>query len=266
MAVPKGRQRTPQQDKPINETTYPVREASDRPARNRKRGVKPGWKNIANLILNITVWIVTIPVQALNFLTQPPGSSILLGSAVVYFVALSAEGYWQTTGANLPSFVFKPFIEDGASLANIWVALRDLNFWIAGMLSLIIQSVQGTIIRDVNITVARMEAEELSKHREVNVPDNAIEIAHHKADVYRFAGMKAIRRRAIVILLTYAVDICAGYSNFPLFGSNGFGQMAVNLVWITLSVLGAELSMAWFMDAIDQGRKLMKAQAKVEVV
>ncbi|NJL41424.1 MAG: hypothetical protein HC899_35500, partial [Leptolyngbyaceae cyanobacterium SM1_4_3] len=50
------------------------------------------------------------------------GAAILYGAAMVYFVFVSAEGYWQVLQPGAPSFVLKPYGGDNANPLDFFVA------------------------------------------------------------------------------------------------------------------------------------------------
>jgi hypothetical protein len=64
----------------------------------------PG-SDAASGISRVIVLILTTPARLINWLTTPPGNAIMIGLGVLYFGAVSAEGYWQAMNANNPAFV-----------------------------------------------------------------------------------------------------------------------------------------------------------------
>ncbi|KAM3116337.1 hypothetical protein, partial [Phormidesmis sp. 146-33] len=195
-----------------------------------------------------------------------PGNTILFGAATVYFYLVSIEGYWQSSDTSLPSFLFKPFISDSANLNNLYAALFTSTFWIAAILSLSINAVQAKVLRDVNIAMARQEAEEAAKNRMVETPDDAIDYAHHKAEVYHSAGMKAVKAKGAVIILTYLIDFSTAFRNFPINPLNGVWQCFINICWVLISVFAAELITTFFLEAIEDAKRHFRQYPKTEVV
>jgi hypothetical protein len=52
---------------------------------------------------------------------------------------------------NNPAFVPKPFVNDGADLRFIFTALIAPSFWMAAVVSLIVQGIQAFVLREVDI-------------------------------------------------------------------------------------------------------------------
>lgn len=233
-----------------------------------KRAKQKHGSNVLDRMLRLLVQIVTLPIQFVIFLTQPPGSAISTGLGALYFMLLNVEGYWQAMPGNHPSFLPKPFATDGADLWNlVLIALWDWSFWVAFVLSVIIQAIQAKVIRDTQtIEQARQDYEAVKKYTIDQPTENAIAIVEVKRQAYQEAGMKSVRTRGALVLITYAIDIGIALWNFPLLGIRGF-QLAINLVWAIASVFGAESMIAWFLDALDEGKQAAQdAPKQTEVV
>jgi hypothetical protein len=220
--------------------------------------------SVASRIFYWLAWLVTLPIRVVMWLTQPPGSAILFGLAVLYFIGLSCEGYWQAAVSDAPSFIVKPFIEDGADPWSVFTALFSPTFWVASILSTIIQAIQASTLRDISLAQAQREYESV---RDYTVPDkrpDAVDLVEFKRRQLKRAGTKSLRVKGFVCLLAYSIDFIVSFSNFPLFGADGIGELLRNLTWIALSIFGAECAIALFLDALDKGRE--PAIPKVEVV
>ncbi|HEY9653606.1 MAG TPA: hypothetical protein V6C95_23295, partial [Coleofasciculaceae cyanobacterium] len=105
----------------------------------------------ASGISRAVVLILTVPARLINWLTTPPGNAIMIGLGVMYFGAVSAEGYWQAMNPSNPAFVPKPFVSDGADLRFIFAAIVAPSFWMASVVSLIIQGIQAFVLREIDI-------------------------------------------------------------------------------------------------------------------
>jgi hypothetical protein len=65
---------------------------------HRSTTQSPG-SDAASGISRVIVLILTTPARLINWLTTPPGNAIMIGLGVLYFGAVSAEGYWQAMNA-----------------------------------------------------------------------------------------------------------------------------------------------------------------------
>jgi hypothetical protein len=110
----------------------------------------PG-SDAASGIGRVIVLILTVPARLINWLTTPPGNAIMIGLGVLYFGAVSAEGYWQAMNASNPAFVPKPFVSDGADLRFFFTAVIAPSFWMAAVVSLIVQGIQAFVLREIDI-------------------------------------------------------------------------------------------------------------------
>lgn len=220
--------------------------------------------SVASRIFYWLAWLLTLPIRIVMWLTQPPGSAILFGLAVLYFIGLSCEGYWQAAVPEAPSFIVKPFIEDGAEPLVVFAALLSPTFWVASILSTIIQAIQASTLRDISLAQAQREYESVRDYSVPDKRDNAVDLVEFKRRQLKRAGTKSLRVKGFVCLLAYAIDFIVSFSNFPLFGADGIGELLRNLTWIALSIFGAECAIALFLDALDKGRQ--PSVPKVEVV
>lgn len=217
-------------------------------------------KDVLNNLLYKLVQIVTLPVRFLVWITHPPGSAILLAGLSLYFILLSAEGYWQALPGIRPAFLPKLFIDDGATLLNLPNVFSNPNFWVVFVVSLANQCIQAWILRDVAISQAKAEYEAHKNFRVDEGSDDEIQIVDHLRQRYRNAGMRKIRARGLVILLSYAIDVAIALFNFPLIGVR-LTTMFCHLVWAIAQIIGAELSISQFLLALEESR----LQPKVEV-
>ncbi|HEY9876862.1 MAG TPA: hypothetical protein V6D29_00340 [Leptolyngbyaceae cyanobacterium] len=217
---------------------------------------------LGDVVTNLLKWLVLIlifPVRVLWWLTSPAGSCISLGILTVYFVLVNVEGYYQSmkeVGAFLP----KPFIEDG-SLLNLLLALTDLTFWIAVVVSIAVQGVQSWVMRDIDVARAKAEYEAVKDYRVPDADPDAIDLAEYRRQRLKSAGMKAVRSFGLAIAITYFCDISTALNNYPLIGTDGVSEFVKHLVWCFISILGAELAANAFMRSLAE----LQGQGKPEV-
>lgn len=200
-------------------------------------------------ISRVLVTILTVPARLINWLTTPPGNAIMIGLGVLYFSAVSAEGYWQAMNPNNPAFVPKPFVRDGADLRYLITAIIAPSFWMASVVSLIIQGIQAFVLREVEIARAKAEYESVKDFRVPNPEEGQIDLAEYRRRKLKSIGMRTIRTRGALILLTYAIDTGVAHSNYPVVGQSA-GEFAVNLVWMLASIFGTEAMINLFFNAI----------------
>lgn len=201
-------------------------------------------------LLAISIKVCTAPALVIQFLTGR-GSAILFGLGVTYFSLLSVEGYWQCLNPANPSFVPKFFVGDNANPINLVPNLISPAFWVVTVISLTIQAIQAKALRDIEIEKARLKYEAL-KHHKAEPPDkDAIDIVSVAHQEYQGSGMKGLRTRAGLIVLTYLIDGGIALWNFPLLGLASAGRLAINLVWSIASIFGTEAMVSMLWDELD---------------
>lgn len=186
------------------------------------------------------------------------GAAILYGAAMVYFVFVSAEGYWQVLQPGAPSFVLKPYGGDNANPLDFFVAALSISFWFSFLFSAVINAIQGRVFRGIAINIAKQRLKEIEGEVLPDKPKKAIDIVGVRWKQYKRAGMLEIRKQGFVILSTYAVDIIMSYQNHP-FGY-WFGVTISRLVWFILSVVAAELAGSMFWDAVEDFNRTRKTK------
>jgi len=254
-AEPQGTQDT-QNTRPSNPTSRP------RPSANAGADLGGSVRKLANWLVRI----LTFPIQIFTFLTNPPGSAIILGVGVLYFALLNVEGYWQSlplASGIKTAFLPKPFVNDSADLRNLSFALTDSAFWLAGVVSLIIQSVQALMLREASIAKVKADYDAVAQYTVPEANPQAIDLAELRRQKYKRVGMRTARQKGVVILLVYSIDIGIAFWNFPLVGLPSAGALAINLVWAVLSVLGCELAINMFLDALAHTKEHHKSKAEV---
>jgi hypothetical protein len=221
-----------------------------KPSTNGQRSSNhsPG-SDAATGISRALVLILTAPARLINWLTTPPGNAIMIGLGVLYFGAVSAEGYWQAMNANNPAFVPKPFVNDGADLRFIFTALIAPSFWMASVVSLIVQGVQAFVLREIDIAKAKAEYEAIKDYRVPDPEEGQLDLAEYRRRKFKSIGMRTVRTRGALIALTYAIDTGIALWNYPVIGQST-GEMVINLVWILASIFGTEAMINLFFNAI----------------
>ena len=206
-------------------------------------------RDAATGISRAVVLILTAPARLINWLTTPPGNAIMIGLGVLYFGAVSAEGYWQAMNPNNPAFVPKPFVGDGADLRFIFTALIAPSFWMAAVVSLIVQGIQAFVLREIDIAKAQAEYEAIKDYRVPDPEEGQLDLAEYRRRRFKSVGMRTVRTRGALIALTYAIDAGVAFWNYPVMGQSS-GEMVINLVWILASIFGTEAMINLFFNAL----------------
>jgi len=215
---------------------------------HRSTTQSPG-SDAASGISRVIVLILTTPARLINWLTTPPGNAIMIGLGVLYFGAVSAEGYWQAMNANNPAFVPKPFVSDAADLKFFFTAVIAPSFWMAAVVSLIVQGIQAFVLREIDIAKAKAEYEAIKDYRVPDPEEGQLDLAEYRRKRLKTVGMRTVRTRGALIALTYAIDAGIALWNYPVMGQST-GEMVINLVWILASIFGTEAMINLFWNAI----------------
>lgn len=229
---------------------------------NHKNGkktspVSDAGRGLSRAVINI----LTVPVRLIEFATKPPGSAILIGFGVLYFACVSAEGYWQSMPpSGKPAFMPKPFVEDGANIALLWGVLQSPSFWMAALVSLIVQGIQAFVLREIEVAKAIADYKAVEHYQVPEAKENQIDLAKYRRAKIQSAGMRTVRTRGALIALTYAIDFAQALWNYPLLGLTAV-RVFINFVWVVASVFGTEAMINLFWGAISPIR-----QAKVEII
>jgi len=208
----------------------------------------PG-SDAASGISRVLVLILTAPARLINWLTTPPGNAIMIGLGVLYFGSVSAEGYWQAMNPNNPAFVPKPFVNDLADLRFFFTALIAPSFWMAAVVSLIVQGIQAFVLREIDIVKAKAQYEAIKDYRVPDPEEGQLDLAEYRRRRFKSVGMRTVRTRGALIALTYAIDAGIAFWNYPVIGQST-GEMVINLVWILASIFGTEAMINLFFNAI----------------
>jgi hypothetical protein len=211
-------------------------------------------------ILYCLVWLVTFPIRIVEYLTKPPGSSILFALLAVYMILLSVESYAQAGGVNV-SFVPKFGIDDGGNFINLPIAMLSPAFYPAVIVSMAVGAIQAWLLRDISPDVAKAQFDEVKHHRVPNHDPNAIDLVEMRRRRLIGSGTRTERIKGVVLLGTYAIDLATSYTNYPLAGV-AVGKLLINAVYFFFSVAGSETFINLFRDSIEEG----KHEPKVEVI
>lgn len=181
-----------------------------------------------------------------------------IGAVAGYMTLLNIEGYYNALGRP-DSFLPKPYIQDGASLANLATAVNNPQFWLATVIGICSSAVAAKWWRDrQTIAEAKAKFNEVKNERTGDLPDDAIDLAKYRRKKLKRAGMKRIRLLGLLFLICLGTDVATAIVNYPLSGKN----FLVHFIWALLSVFGSEIFLAAFQDSWEELRK----DPKVEVV
>jgi hypothetical protein len=159
------------------------------------------------------------------------------------------------------AFLPKPFVEDGANLAFLGSVIGNGGFWMAAIVSMIIQGIQAFILRELEVSKAIADYNAVKHYRVPEEQEDQIELAKYRRQRIKSAGMKTVRMRGALIALTYLIDIAQSLWNYPLLGLSPV-RIFINFVWVIASVVGTESMINLFWGAISP----IKGQPKVEVL
>lgn len=231
-------------------------------AHSGKRHQPSTGASAARGLTKVVIIMLTVPAKIIEFLTNPPGSAILIGLGVLYFAGVSAEGYWQAMPPEgKAAFIPKPFINDGANLALLLTALTSGAFWLASVVSLLIQGIQAFVLREVEVAKAIAAYNEVAGYRVPDEKEGQLDIAKYRRERVRSAGMRMVRTRGALIAVTYLIDAAQAIWNYPLMGQTS-AQTFINCVWIVASIFGTEAMINLFWSAIAP----IKNKPEVEVL
>jgi len=230
------------------------------PKQQRSKPKAAGIAHSAGRFARIAVIVLTLPIRVFVFLTQAPGSAIPFGFMATYLLLVNIEGYWQSLGmfsnalgmmtSDRPAFIPKPFIADGADLRNLGIAMQQGTFWLAAVISVLVQTIQAISLRE-DVKHLKAAYEKDAKHTVPDAKPNVIDRAEYRRKKIKTAGMKQVKQKGALVYGSYGADIAIALSNYPIWSLLNPGMILVHLVWAFLSVLGSENAIAMFMDAID---------------
>jgi hypothetical protein len=185
-------------------------------------------------------------------------SCFVIGLVASYMTLLNIEGYYNALGRT-DSFLPKPYIQDGANLANLITAMNNPQFWLATVIGICSSAVAAKWWRDrQSVSDAKAKYNEVKNERTGDLADDAIDLAKYRRKKLKRAGMKRIRLMGLLFMICLGSDAATAVVNYPLIGKN----FLVNLIWGLLSMFGSEIFLAAFQDSWDE----LRQSPKVEVV
>lgn len=212
-------------------------------------GVKDVGSDLGLSLSKLVVGIATLPAKFYVWLTGPVGVAVVSGIAILYFAAVNAEGYYELMPGDFRPFVFKPGVDDEASVFNILWAFGSGAFWTAALLSSFIQGIQALVIRE-SLTRTKAEYDRVAKHKVPEGENSQIDLAQYRRMKYKRAGMKKVRMLGLLIFLSYGIDTTIAVFNNPFWGVEGV-QLVINIAWAVISVIATECAINIFMTALE---------------
>jgi hypothetical protein len=131
----------------------------------------------------------------------------------------------------------------------LFTALIAPSFWMASVVSLIVQGIQAFVLREMDIAKAQAEYQAVKDYRVPNPEEGQLDLAEYRRRRFKSVGMRTVRTRGALIALTYAIDAGIAFWNYPVIGQST-GEMIINLVWILASIFGTEAMINLFFNAI----------------
>lgn len=201
-------------------------------------------------IMDALVLAASVPIRILTYLLNPPGSALLFALGAIYFLLVNIEGYHQALPGPDLAFLPKPFVEDDSNWLNFFLVIIDPSFYVVAVVSLVVQAIQTWSLRENTVEEQRREYVSVSHYRVPDEHPNQIDLAKHRRQAFKRAGMKTVNKMGLVVLLAYLIDFGIAISNYPILGLGDPGQTWTNFCWFVLSVFGAELFLTMFLMAI----------------
>jgi hypothetical protein len=243
--------RTNSQDKSTETTTEQATKAN--------HNTEPTADELVGSFADTIAWFFSRPAALYKWCTAPTGGQrIFLGSIAIYFWLCSAESYWQAlaignyfskTGKfdgsyiaeTHPSFMPKPFSPNNGNIQNIGVAFADPNFYVTGIISIVVLGVQANLQRGKkSVAKAKQDYESVKNFRVGNVPKEAIDVVHIEAKAYKEAGTANHKKISGVVRGSYAVDLAAAIAPLYRFMFLSPGAFVTCAIWVYINTFMAE--------------------------
>lgn len=234
-------------------------ETPEAPKAKSNHNTEPSADEIFGSLADSIAWFFSRPAALYKWCTAPRGGQrIFLGSIAIYFWLVSAEAYWQAlaigvhfsqtgkfdathTAQTHPSFMPKPFSPNSGNIQNIGVAIADPNFYVTGIISIVILGVQANLQRGKkSVAKAKQDYESVKNFRVGEVPSDAIDLVSAEAQAYKKAGMANHKMMAGTVRASYFIDIAANLAPLYRFMFTDLGGFVASSVWLYLGVWGAE--------------------------
>jgi hypothetical protein len=240
-------------------STQPKATGPDSTQPKSNHNTEPTMDDILASMADTIAWFFSRPAALYKWCTAPRGGQrIFLGSMAIYFWLCSAESYWQAlaignyfskTGKfdgsyiaeTHPSFMPKPFSPNNGSIQNIGVAFADPNFYVTGIISIVILGVQANLQRGKkSVAKAKQDYEAVKNFRVGDVPKEAIDVVKIEARAYKEAGTANHKKIAGVVRASYVVDISAAVAPLYRFMFLSPSAFVTCAIWTYINVFAAE--------------------------
>jgi hypothetical protein len=228
--------------------------------RARKQNVNgvPGWTEV--ILDAVFAPIVALVGFVIGFVVKCTGdkSFIAFGCLSLYFLGLNVEGYYQALGNNA-TFIPVPFVTTNADINDLFDAINT-DFWgFAGacVFSICIQAYQAWALRDSDPDVAKKRHAESARHTVPQPSDTGLDIAEIHRKRYKASGMKMEINVLVGLIACWLIDAGVALKKYPIFPFaqwQGFGNFAVSLLLIIITIFGAEVAIASYMKGREENR------------
>ncbi|MBN8563434.1 MAG: hypothetical protein J0L70_23130 [Leptolyngbya sp. UWPOB_LEPTO1] len=242
-----------------NNSTQTKPESSTRQPSKANHNTEPTADELFGSMADSIAWFFSRPADLYKWCTAPRGGQrIFLGSIAIYFWLCSAESYWQAlaignyfskTGKfdgsyiaeTHPSFMPKPFSPNNGNIQNIGIAFADPNFYVTGIISIVVLGVQANLQRGKkSVAKAKQDYESVKNFRVGEVPKEAIDVVHIEAQAYKQAGTSNHKKISGAVRASYAVDVAAAIAPLHRFMFLSPGAFVTCAIWTYINVLAAE--------------------------
>lgn len=224
----------------------------------------PNFQAIVRRVLEVIREIFSTIAGILAWATSVHGSELFFAILAVYFMLVNIEGWTQALGVGV-AFIPKPFIDDGALWANLFGVLTIGRFYLAAIISIVVNVIQAWVLRDKSLEQAQAEYAAIAHHQMPPENPNAVDEVDRRRMAYKRTGNKTFRMKNLALFVAYGVDLAQAWAKFPLLGIP-FGMLGLHLVWFFITLAGAELFINFWRDARDKRMAIDKANPKVEVL
>ncbi|WP_415354621.1 hypothetical protein [Leptolyngbya sp. FACHB-1624] len=242
-----------------NNSTQTKPESSTAQPAKANHNTEPTADELFGSMADSIAWFFSRPAALYKWCTAPRGGQrIFLGSIAIYFWLCSAESYWQAlaignhfskTGKfdgsyiaeTHPSFMPKPFSPNNGNIQNIGIAFADPNFYVTGIISIVILGVQANLQRGKkSVAKAKQDYESVKNFRVGDVPKEAIDVVHIEARAYKQAGTANHKKISGVVRASYVVDIASAVAPLYRFMFLSPSAFVTSAIWTYINVFAAE--------------------------
>jgi cbb3-type cytochrome oxidase subunit 3 len=228
--------------------------------RARKQNVNgvPGWTEV--ILDAVFAPIVALVGFVIGFVVKCTGdkSFIAFGCLSLYFLGLNVEGYYQALGNNA-TFIPVPFVTTNADINDLFNAINT-DFWgFAGacVFSICIQAYQAWALRDADPEINKKRHAEAARHTVPPANKDGLDIAEVHRQRYKSSGMKMEFNVLVGLIFSWLIDGGVALKKYPIFPFTewqGFGNFAVSLILIVITIFGAEVAIASYQKGREENR------------